>query len=108
MEIAQPVLLGLLFVFTVFVIIFSLNCLKRLGGNLKSAVIFLILAMGVKIIREVLDFFSIWSSFYFDFIVRVLVILLIFLSIISISKMIKEVDGVEREERMNHYKKKKG
>jgi hypothetical protein len=110
MDFAQTILLVLSFAFGIFVIVFALNCLKRLGGKLKRSVIYLILAMGVYLVKGVLDFFFMVSeNFYVVLLVKILVILFVFLAIVNIAQMIKIIDGeyktVLKKEKQNGKKK---
>jgi hypothetical protein len=105
MELIEAILLGVSFLLAVIVIFFGLNCLKRLAGNLKLAVIFLISAMGARIVRELLTFFDVLQSFYFDVAFRIINAIFIFLVIFYIGRMIKKVDGNEIKNSLKSKKK---
>ena len=109
MELIQNILLVLSFAFSVFVIVFALNCLKRLGGRLKTVVIFLILAMSIGIARDVLSFFNILQTAYFIYTLRIIIIAFVFLAILNIAWMIKVIDGeyknVLKREKQNGKKR---
>jgi hypothetical protein len=94
--------------FSLIAIVFGLNILKRLGGKLKTSVIFLIFTLGVIVIREILSIFNLLQNIFVGFTLRILMALFILLAILNIGWMIKYIDGeydkVLKKERQNGNK----
>lgn len=79
--------------FSLIAIVFGLDALKRLGGRLKTSVIFLIYALGAIIVREILSLFNLLQNIFVGFALRILIALFVLLAILSIGQMIKVIDG---------------
>jgi len=82
-------------------IFFGIWATRRLAGNLKSSVMFLIIAAIVFIIKEIFEIFN-FLSFTTTGLIRNIGSLLIILSILlAVINMKQMIDGID-----NHYKKK--
>jgi len=79
--------------FSVTAVLLGLICIKRLGGKLKTAVMFLIFAVGLVIIREILSLFNLLQNLFVGFAIRLLITAFILMAVLNINQMIKIIDG---------------
>lgn len=85
-------------IFALVSILIGIWVTGRVAGKLKSAAVFLILAIAVIIVKEILALANVVYASFIVGIMRVATVFFILLAILSMKKMIDRVD--------NHYKKK--
>ncbi len=79
--------------FSMIAMVLAVNVLKRLGGRLKTTVIFLIFTLGVIVLREILSLFNLLQNIFIGFGLRILIAVFILIAVLKIGGMIKAIDG---------------
>lgn len=92
------VLIGIINIILIFVSVFiGLWTAVRLKGKLKTAIIFLILAMAVILTREVLILAEVTTVSYIVGLMRTITVLFILFTVLSIKKVISVIDNKHKK-----------